>query len=133
MQDTYETARRRMLAEIARDVAETSRYLGKNHLDPAVIAALEAVPRHEFVPENLRDRAYENRPQPIGRGQTISQPFIVAIMTDLAGLDPESCRIHRTDRVTGRRGEGAAEAARLRECNRNPWRRRTGLGRRSTL
>jgi protein-L-isoaspartate(D-aspartate) O-methyltransferase len=90
MQDTYETARRRMLAEIARDVAETSRYLGKNHLDPAVIAALEAVPRHEFVPENLRDRAYENRPQPIGRGQTISQPFIVAIMTDLAGLDPES-------------------------------------------
>jgi protein-L-isoaspartate(D-aspartate) O-methyltransferase len=44
---------------------------------------LAEVPRHEFVPVEIRDRAYENRPQPIGFGQTISQPYIVAIMTDL--------------------------------------------------
>ena len=90
MHDPYETARRRMLTEIAREVAETRRYLGRDQLDPAVAAALNAVPRHEFVPEDLRDRAYTNRPLPIGRGQTISQPFIVAIMTELAAPTPQS-------------------------------------------
>jgi protein-L-isoaspartate(D-aspartate) O-methyltransferase len=49
--------------------------------DPATLAALRAVPRHEFVPEDLRRYAYENAPLPIGREQTISQPYIVATMT----------------------------------------------------
>src|SRR3954471_25031455 len=49
--------------------------------DPAVLAALRSVPRHRFVPEPLRARAYEDGPLPIGQGQTISQPFIVALMT----------------------------------------------------
>ncbi len=49
--------------------------------DPATLAALRAVPRHEFVPEDVRRYAYENAPLPIGRGQTISQPYIVATMT----------------------------------------------------
>ena len=49
--------------------------------DPATLAAMRAVPRHEFVPAQLRDEAYEDYPLPIGHGQTISQPFIVAFMT----------------------------------------------------
>jgi len=50
-------------------------------------AAMRAVPRHEFVPESKRDRAYRDRPLPIGEGQTISAPHMVAIMTDLLGLE----------------------------------------------
>jgi protein-L-isoaspartate(D-aspartate) O-methyltransferase len=88
--DPYAAARQRLLREIALDVEETRGYLGKDRLDGPVMAALNAVPRHEFVPERLREAAYQNRPLPIGSGQTISQPFIVAIMTDLAGLTPES-------------------------------------------
>jgi protein-L-isoaspartate(D-aspartate) O-methyltransferase len=49
--------------------------------DAAVLAAMEAVPRHEFVPKESRDRAYDDLPLPIGGGQTISQPYIVAAMT----------------------------------------------------
>jgi protein-L-isoaspartate(D-aspartate) O-methyltransferase len=52
-------------------------------LDPHVLAAMREVPRHALVPENVRAHAYEDRPLPIGYGQTISQPYIVALMTDL--------------------------------------------------
>jgi len=55
--------------------------------DPRVLAALEAVPRHLFVPENVRSQAYRDSPLPIGYDQTISQPYIVAIMTSLLELD----------------------------------------------
>ncbi|HUH04345.1 MAG TPA: protein-L-isoaspartate(D-aspartate) O-methyltransferase [Kofleriaceae bacterium] len=58
--------------------------------DPRVLAAMRAVPRHEFVPAHLRAEAYEDRPLPIGDGQTISQPFVVAAMTDLAKVEPTS-------------------------------------------
>jgi protein-L-isoaspartate(D-aspartate) O-methyltransferase len=51
--------------------------------------ALLAVPRHEFVPEARRSAAYDDRPLPIGEGQTISAPHMVAMMTDLLGLDPD--------------------------------------------
>jgi protein-L-isoaspartate(D-aspartate) O-methyltransferase len=51
---------------------------------PAVLDAMREVPRHELVPEDVREGAYENRPLPIGRGQTISQPYVVALMTSLA-------------------------------------------------
>jgi len=54
--------------------------------DQAVLAALRTVPRHEFVPEDFRAAAYDDRPLPIGRGQTISQPYIVGLMTELAEL-----------------------------------------------
>jgi protein-L-isoaspartate(D-aspartate) O-methyltransferase len=54
--------------------------------DAAVLAAMRTVPRHEFVPLDLRAQAYEDRPLPIGRGQTISQPYIVAFMSELAEL-----------------------------------------------
>lgn len=54
--------------------------------DPAVIKAMRAVPRHEFVPEEFLSQAYENHPLPIGYGQTISQPYIVALMSQAAGV-----------------------------------------------
>jgi len=88
----YAQARQALMARIESNVRETSPYLGKDALDPRVMAALARVPRHEFVPESLRHRAYENRPLRIGHGQTISQPYIVAIMTDLLALSP-GCRV----------------------------------------
>ncbi|WP_125931974.1 protein-L-isoaspartate(D-aspartate) O-methyltransferase [Thiosocius teredinicola] len=73
-----------MLQAINDDVALTRRQTGRDALAPAVIDALRRVPRHAFVDDDLKDHAYDNRPLPIGRGQTISQPFIVALMTELA-------------------------------------------------
>jgi protein-L-isoaspartate(D-aspartate) O-methyltransferase len=58
--------------------------------DERVLAALRAVPRHDFVPDALDEAAYEDRPLPIGDGQTISQPYIVGIMTELARVGPTS-------------------------------------------
>lgn len=81
--------RRALIAEIESEVAETRKWLGKNRLDPRVVAAMSKVPRHLFVPAANRGQAYVNRPQPIGHGQTISQPFIVAIMSDLANIGPK--------------------------------------------
>jgi protein-L-isoaspartate(D-aspartate) O-methyltransferase len=57
-------------------------------LSDATAAAMRAVPRHEFIPESRRDRAYHDTPLPIGNGQTISAPHMVAIMTDLLALSP---------------------------------------------
>ncbi|MEE8500030.1 MAG: protein-L-isoaspartate(D-aspartate) O-methyltransferase [Kiloniellales bacterium] len=82
--DDMTAARKTMVDEITAEVMETRKWLGKDALDPRVTAALETVPRHLFVPEADRRAAYANRPQPIGHGQTISQPYIVAVMTDLA-------------------------------------------------
>lgn len=78
-----------MLAAIEQTVAETSREIGKERLDPRVMAAMGRVPRHEFVPDDVKAYAYRNRPLPIGHGQTISQPYIVALMTDLLQLGPK--------------------------------------------
>lgn len=61
---------------------------GRGIRDPAVLAALRAVPRRRFVPAALADRAYDDGPLPIGDGQTISQPYIVALMTELAAPGP---------------------------------------------
>ncbi len=57
--------------------------------DPAVLKAMKQVPRHEFVPKQYRDLAYADRPLPIGESQTISQPYIVALMTQLLKVKPE--------------------------------------------
>ncbi|MCP3957996.1 MAG: protein-L-isoaspartate(D-aspartate) O-methyltransferase [bacterium] len=75
-----------MIREIEADVRATRGYTGRERLDPRVMDALRQVPRHEFVPADLHHRAYDNRPLPIGDGQTISQPYIVALMTDLLEL-----------------------------------------------
>jgi len=61
---------------------------GRDITDPLVLEAMRKVPRHLFVPEELRGSAYEDRPLPIGHGQTISQPYIVALMTQLARAAP---------------------------------------------
>jgi protein-L-isoaspartate(D-aspartate) O-methyltransferase len=77
------TGMRRMIADIQREVQYTSRLIGKRALDPRVMKAMEAVPREAFVPDDMRYLAFENGPLPIGYGQTISQPYIVALMSDL--------------------------------------------------
>ena len=56
--------------------------------DPKVVGAMEKVPRHLFIPEETRRASYEDAPVPIGYGQTISQPYIVALMTESLGLEP---------------------------------------------
>jgi protein-L-isoaspartate(D-aspartate) O-methyltransferase len=77
-----------MLLDIEDEVAYTRREIGKDALDERVMAAMASVPRDRFIPECDRHRAFANGPVPIGHGQTISQPYIVALMTDL--LDPRS-------------------------------------------
>jgi len=81
--DEYAQARQQLLELIQQDVSDTSLYLDKEALDPRVMATIGRVPRHQFVPAAQRHKAYVNRPLPIGHGQTISQPYIVALMTDL--------------------------------------------------
>lgn len=77
-----------LIAEIDQDTRETRGYTGRATLHPRVREAMVKVPRHHFVDTFGPDAAYANRPLPIGHGQTISQPFIVALMTDL--LDPQA-------------------------------------------
>jgi len=84
----YQALRRQLVAEIAEEVTRTADYLGKAALDPRVMAALGSVPREAFVPEEHAASAYDNAPLPIGAGQTISQPYIVAVMTDM--LEPRA-------------------------------------------
>ena len=86
--DTYAQARAAMVETIAARDSSTSKALEREEIDPRVLHAMATVPRHVLVPEALRSAAYENRPLPIGHGQTISQPYIVAIMTDLLALQP---------------------------------------------
>jgi protein-L-isoaspartate(D-aspartate) O-methyltransferase len=83
------TTRKRMLAEIEQEVEYTRKLIGKNRLDPRVMQAMARVAREAFVPSDLQPYAYDNGPLPIGHGQTISQPYIVALMTDLLQLEPE--------------------------------------------
>ena len=89
-QPDWQSQRAALVAEIEADVRATSGYTNRRELSPLVLDAMRTVPRHEFVPEDVRRDAYRNRPLPIGSGQTISQPYIVALMTDLAEVGPES-------------------------------------------
>ena len=75
--DPYTLARHRMVTE---------QIAARGITDPRVLHAMREVPRHLFVPEAFWDRAYEDGPLPIGEGQTISQPFVVALMTQLLDL-----------------------------------------------
>ena len=77
-----------MLEEIARDARETGSLTGRPVFGDAVMKAMGTVPRAAFVPKAETAFAYENRPLPIGHGQTISQPFIVALMTELLDVEP---------------------------------------------
>jgi len=84
----FAAERHAMVNEVSADVAAGASYLGMSALSPQVVAAMEKVERHRFVPAGLVDLAYMNRPLPIGYGQTISQPYIVALMTDLMQIKP---------------------------------------------
>jgi protein-L-isoaspartate(D-aspartate) O-methyltransferase len=79
--DRHESARRALVAELRREAAGDR---GLTGIDDNVLAALARVPRHAYVPASQQTHAYENRPLAIGHGQTISQPYIVALMTTLA-------------------------------------------------
>ena len=87
-QETFEAQRKRMVEEIAALARETRLETGRVAFSGRVMAAMAKVPRHEFVPDGEKRNAYANRPLPIGSGQTISQPYIVALMTDLMEVKP---------------------------------------------
>jgi protein-L-isoaspartate(D-aspartate) O-methyltransferase len=78
-----------MLDDIRAEVTYTREYIGKDTLDKRVMAAMARVPREEFVPPHERAASYGNHPLSIGHGQTISQPYIVALMSDLLQPQPE--------------------------------------------
>ena len=86
--DEFAQLRQSMLAEISAQTVFACARLGKAALNPRVMNAMGRVPRHEFVPLELRPYAYADTPLPIGFGKTISQPFIVAVMTDLLDVQP---------------------------------------------
>ncbi|MDH3232495.1 MAG: protein-L-isoaspartate(D-aspartate) O-methyltransferase [Alphaproteobacteria bacterium] len=79
--------RAQLLREMEHDARMTASFTGRKRLSGAVLTAMGRIPRENYVGERDRERAYINRPLPIGHGQTISQPFIVALMTDL--IDPQ--------------------------------------------
>ena len=87
-QDRLVADRQRMVREIESTQLLVSGEMGQRTLDPRVMAVMGKVPRHQFVSKDLESEAYENRPLPIGHGQTISQPYIVAVMTDLLHSKP---------------------------------------------
>ena len=87
---SYTKQLQELLLEIEAEYKYTCCMTGRPVPSSNVIKAMTNVPRHKFVPTPLRDRAYENIPLPIGLNQTISQPYIVAIMTDLLDLDSDS-------------------------------------------
>ena len=79
-----------LLDAIIRDVRVYGAGDGRHALDPRVVAAMAKVPRAHFVPTGQQASAYDNRPLPIGHGQTISQPLIVAMMTHLLQIEPDA-------------------------------------------
>ena len=79
-----------MLRDIEHELQLTRRMIGRDRFARRVMAAMREVPREAFVPEEERRFAYENGPLPIGCGQTISQPYIVALMTDLLDVDEDA-------------------------------------------
>ena len=108
-QDSYVDQRRRLVEQIVREIQATSRDTGRDKLRDSVLRAMRTVPRHRFVPPELAAESYRDQPLPIGLGQTISQPFIVALMTEL--LDP------RPDARVLEIGTGSGyQAAVLAEC-----------------
>ncbi|MEL0107646.1 MAG: protein-L-isoaspartate(D-aspartate) O-methyltransferase [Rhodospirillales bacterium] len=89
VENQYVQERDRLLAEIDEEAAQTQAYTGRKQFSARVMNALQKVPRHQFVGADQHDMAYLNRPLSIGQGQTISQPYIVAVMTDLLDITPE--------------------------------------------
>jgi protein-L-isoaspartate(D-aspartate) O-methyltransferase len=100
-----------LLRQIETDALVTAAYTGRDTFDPRVMAALGRVPRHEFVPPSETAYAYYNNALPIGHGQTISQPYIVALMTDLLDLG-DSATVLEVGTGSGYQAAVLAELAR---------------------
>lgn len=86
--DEAQSRHQAMVEEVQDMARDTAMWTGRSRFSERVIAALHEVPRDEFVPDSQKQNAYLNRALGIGHGQTISQPYIVALMTDLAGIQP---------------------------------------------
>ena len=84
----HELMRQQMIAEVVADAVFLTQQIGKSSFDARVIEVMGRIPRHEFVPVELQAYSYINSPLPVGYGKTVSQPFIIALMTDL--LDPHA-------------------------------------------
>src|SRR5690606_34518624 len=89
-EDPCADARARTIQRTEAHARSATDALGRAYIDPRVLAVMEAVARHAFVSERYAEQAYADRPLPIGHGQTISQPFIVALMTDLLQVGPDA-------------------------------------------
>ena len=144
--DPFAEKRRRLIDEIRQDARDTAFWTGRKALSERTLDAVAAVPRHAFMPEKDAVVAYINRPQPIGQGQTISQPFIVALMTDLldltgtekvleigtgcgyqaAVLSRVAARVHTSDASPS--GAGGTVAPLEGEAAREMWRHRERRG-----
>ena len=107
--DVFASLREQMINEIAAEAAATAAHTGRAAFSAEVMKVLGSVPRHEFVPVELQPYAYLNRPLPIGFEKTISQPYIVALMTDLLALEPS----HVVLEIGAGAGYQAAVAAQL--------------------
>src|SRR3954464_1164921 len=101
--DLFQSLREHLIAEIVAAAVLTASYTGKVVFGKAVLEVLARIPRHEFVPVELQPYAYLNRPLPIGFDKTVSQPFIVALMTDMLAL--------RSDDIVLEIGAGAGYQA----------------------
>ena len=87
--DVFTSLRQHLMAEIEAEAQLTAAYTGRAAFTDAVMEVVGRVPRHEFLPVELQPYAYLNRPLPIGFDKTVSQPYIVALMTDVLDLQPE--------------------------------------------
>jgi protein-L-isoaspartate(D-aspartate) O-methyltransferase len=87
--DVFASMRDYLIAEIEAEAMLTAAYTGRSEFSPSVMQVLGRVPRHEFVPVELQPYAYLNRPLPIGFEKTVSQPYIVALMTDMLDLQAD--------------------------------------------
>ena len=87
---TFERERRQMITDIEAGISATRKLIGRDHLDKRVMTAMRQVHREDFVPPDMRHAAFRNGALPVGHGQTISQPYIVALMTDMLNLTTES-------------------------------------------
>ncbi|HVQ61577.1 MAG TPA: protein-L-isoaspartate(D-aspartate) O-methyltransferase [Burkholderiales bacterium] len=84
----HEQRRQQMITEVVAEAVFLTQRLGKSAFDARVIEVMGRIPRHEFVPVELQAYSYINSPLPVGYGKTVSQPFIIALMTDL--LEPQA-------------------------------------------
>jgi len=87
---SFERDRQQMITDIESGVAVTRTMTGRDNLNPRVMDVMYQVPREEFVPADMRHAAFRDGALPVGHGQTISQPYIVALMTDLLDLTEDS-------------------------------------------